>query len=63
MNVACPVSSSNRMRPTAYTSLRTVIDEPDACSGDMYAGVPTHPTVRLVRVSIERAIPKSITFT
>src|SRR5204863_264557 len=44
-----PVSSSYRMAPSAYTSAAVVSAEVEApaCSGAMYAGVPTMAPVRV----------------
>ena len=39
-NGVCPVMASNNMTPTMYQSLASDVPSPDACSGDMYAGVP-----------------------
>jgi hypothetical protein len=40
-NGSSPVSASNSITPTAYQSLALCESSPAACSGAMYAGVPT----------------------
>ena len=59
----CPVAANSSVAPSEYTSLATDASRVSlACSGAMYAGVPTAPraVVRPIR-SAARATPKSIT--
>ncbi len=59
----CPVAANNSVAPREYTSLATEAWCGSlACSGAMYAGVPTAPrdTVSSIR-SAALATPKSIT--
>ena len=59
----CPVAANSSVAPSEYTSLATDAALVSlACSGAMYAGVPTAPraVVRPIR-SAARATPKSIT--
>ncbi len=44
-NGTLPVSISYKMQPSAYWSARASMSAADACSGDIYSGVPkTDPT-------------------
>ena len=56
-----PLSMKYIVAPTAKTSLRSSVRHPSACSGDMYAGVPTMPPVS-VKVASDSSCtrPKSI---
>ena len=59
-----PASTANSMAPSPYTSHRrsSAAVSPRACSGAMYAGVPTTASaLELCERSISRASPKSIT--
>ncbi len=60
---ACPVAAKTRVEPSEKTSLAPVtLRESRACSGDMYAGVPTATFVMVSRVlETPDAMPKSIT--
>lgn len=60
---ACPVAAKTRVEPSEKTSLAPVtLRESRACSGDMYAGVPTATLVMVSRVlETPEAIPKSMT--
>lgn len=60
---ACPVAANTRVEPSEKTSLAPVtLRESRACSGDMYAGVPTATLVIVSRVlETPDAMPKSMT--
>ncbi len=60
---ACPLAAKSSVEPSEKTSLAVVASRVSfACSGAMYAGVPTDPwvEVRWIR-SAARATPKSMT--
>ena len=65
-----PVSSSYRITPSAYTSVRVSMSRPpiSACSGLMYSGVPTSAPISVCSVRsvsdcvIAFATPKSMIF-
>ena len=57
-----PTSASQRITPTAHTSLRSLASLPPRRSGEMYASVPgTSPTAVSVSASSNWASPKSST--
>jgi hypothetical protein len=62
-NGGAPASISYATMPSAYRSLRPSISSPAACSGLMYAGVPTATPCPVLVLppspAIARAIPKS----
>ncbi len=63
MNGGRPVTSSNRVQPTAYRSTRWVTFWPVICSGAMYSGVPRISVRRIDSSRMTRARPKSPSFT
>ena len=62
-NGRTPASASYSMTPSAHTSAGGPTSRPRACSGAMYAGVPTTDPVRVRSAASARlASPKSATF-
>lgn len=62
VNGGAPLAAKARVAPSENTSPAGVRSSPRACSGDMYAGVPSTVPVAVSRVpSAARAIPKSMT--
>src|SRR5439155_20700778 len=63
-NSCRPVSSSHRMMPTAYRSVRPSSTSERACSGDMYETLPyTTPGAVFSVFNDDEASPKSVSLT
>src|SRR5215467_7604657 len=65
-NASCPESISYNTQPNAQTSVRVSRRWPRACSGLMYAGVPTSPPYAVAFLPVAArdgwASPPQITF-